>query len=423
MSYKVKYKDFLPWIMWGFSSLFYFYQFILRVCPSVMADDWMTAFSVDTTSLGIMVAFYYYAYAGMQIPLGLLMDKLGPRRLLSSAGGVCALGCLLTAITQDLWVASMGRFLMGMGAACGFLGTMKMATLWFPPSKIGMIAGLSTALGTLGGILGQAPLSLLNDFIGWQGSLYILTLLGISVSLFIWFCVKDAPQDSQTSSTVNPQETVSLMKGLSSVLFNSQTWLIALHGFLMYTPLAAIADLWGVPFLKSAYGFEEKYAATMASCIYVGVIVGGFFLGKFTNLFKRRRSPMVIGASLSCICYALFIFVHPLPDWGLYGLLFVAGASFATECLCFPAVCEQLPRQYGGIAIGFTNMVVMSSGVLMQPLMGWLLETSGNSQMKGAISHYSLEDFQHALWVIPVCLLGAIFILFFIRDKPTPRVS
>lgn len=385
-----------------------------------MADDWMTSFSVDAPALGLMVASYYYAYAGMQIPLGLFMDKLGPRRLLALAGGVCALGCLLVMMTQNLWIASLGRFLMGAGAACGFLGTMKVATLWFHPSRLGMIAGLSTAIGTIGGIAGQAPLSLLNDVIGWKGSLLSLSISGIIIGLIIWFYVKDLPNDDPFHTS--EEYEVSLLEGLRSVLLNPQAWLISLHGFLMYVPLAAVADLWGVPFLKSAYGFEEKYAATMTSCIYIGVIIGGFALGKFTSLFKRRQTPMLIGALGSCVCYSALFFIHPLPDWMIYGLMFLGGVFFATECLCFSAVCDHLPRQYGGIAIGFTNMVVMMSGVLMQPFVGWLLSMNWNGQMDGALPHYDFDVFQKSLWVIPVCLFLAALILPLIKEKH-PRSS
>jgi len=384
-----------------------------------MADDWMLAYAVDASSLGIIAASYYYAYAGMQVPLGLLMDKLGPRRLLALAGLVCAIGCLLMASTRILWLASIGRFLIGMGAACGFLGTMKVATLWFHPSKIGMIAGLSTAIGTIGGITGQAPLSMLNEVIGLKGSLVVLTAAGVMVGAIIWLCVRDLPEKNQEK---DEELTVSLLEGLSSVLFNPQAWLIAFHGFLMYVPLAAVADLWGIPFLKSAYGMEEKYAAIMVSFIYIGVIVGGFLLGKFTELFRRKRTPMLIGALASLCCYSAIFFIHPLPEWLIYGLLFLGGVFFSTECLCFAAVCEHLPRQYGGIAVGFTNMIVMMSGVLLQPLIGWLLNVNWDGQMHGNIPYYSLEAFQKALWIVPVCLLLAACVLFFIKEKRSELV-
>ena len=323
----------LPWLMWGTAALFYCYQFIIRVCPSVMADDWMLSFSIDTATLGVISAFFYQAYAGMQIPLGIIIDKLGPRRLLAIAAFICASGCCLTAMTNQVELVSVGRFLMGMGAAGGFLGALKVGTMWFPPHKMGMIAGLTTGLGTLGGIFGQAPLSMLNGLIDWRGSLFILTILGVSVATLIWFIVKDSPKG--TVRTSPSSDSMPLFEGLKMVVSNKQCWLIAFHGFLMYVPLAAFADLWGVPYLKSVYGFKEEYAATMVSSIYVGTIVGGLLLGPITYFFRQERLPMMMGALISCVCYVVVIFVHPLPDWLIYVLLFTGGVSFITECLCY----------------------------------------------------------------------------------------
>lgn len=405
----------LPWIMWGFGALFYCYQFIIRVCPSVMADDWMETFAIDAVSLGFIAAFYYQAYAAMQIPLGLLIDKLGPRRLLSLAALGCATGCFLTALTSYVQVISIARFLMGMGAAAGFLGSLKLATLWFPPKKIAMIAGLTTGLGTIGGISGQAPLSLLNGLIHWQGSMYVLTAIGLTLSVVIWVFVADSPSEVKKTKKKKTTENIPIFKGLQLVLKNKQCWIVALHGLLMYVPLSAFADLWGIPFLKSAYGFREEYAATMVSSIYLGTIVGGLLLGPVTAYFGREKIPMMLGALVSGTCYAVVIFVHPLPDGLIYALLFMGGVAFITECLCFSLSLYQLPVNYGGIAVGFTNMIIMLSGVLMQPLIGWLIKLASPPQ--SSIEEYTLNTFQNALWIVPFCLFIAFALVFFIKDQ------
>jgi sugar phosphate permease len=119
------------WLFWGLAALFYFYQFILRVSPGVMSHELMRDFAVQGCALGVLGAFYYNAYAAMQIPLGILMDRFGPRRLIAVSCATAALGTYFFSQAETLALASFGRLLMGAGAACGFIGTIKLATLWF----------------------------------------------------------------------------------------------------------------------------------------------------------------------------------------------------------------------------------------------------------------------------------------------------
>lgn len=420
MNTKTNQHTWLPWVMWGSGALFYFYQFIIRVCPGVMADDWMKHFSLDAGSLGMMTAFYYYAYAGIQVPLGILMDRFGPRRLLIFAGAACALGCFFMIFSSSLWAACLGRFFMGIGAGCGFLGTMKLATVWFSPKKIVFISGLTTALGTIGGISGQAPLAVVTEKVGWKGSLGILGLFGFMLSCVILFVGREKNARNPLES---PSSSEPFLRGLKHIVTNPQIWVISFYGFLMYVPLAAFADMWGVPFFKETYGFKESHAATLNSVIYLGVIVGGLFLGKMSSLFKTQRTPMLLGAFVSSFCYVILIFIHPLPEWALYGLLFLGGIFFSFECLCFPAVCAHVPPQYTGITMGFTNMVIMLSGVVMQPVIGILLQNFWTGTFNDGIPSYNIQDFQWALSLLPLSLAMAGVLVLFIREQTLSEES
>ncbi len=189
---------FRAWLIWLFSALFYCYQFVLRVSPNVMTDDLMRDFSIDASSLSVLIAFYYYAYAGMQLPLGVTMDLFGPRRILTVAGFICALACFVMATaTSPAWVA-LARFMTGLGSACVFLGACKLATLWFRPKQLGLVIGLTFALGTIGAAL-IAPLEILISYTGWRYALNILGVIGGIIGLCILIVTKDAPPGQKTA--------------------------------------------------------------------------------------------------------------------------------------------------------------------------------------------------------------------------------
>jgi len=124
-----------PWLVWGLSSSFLFYRYLLQVSPSVMVHDLMRDFSLSGVQLGNIASFYFYAYVLMQLPVGLLLDRFSPRRMVASSIAVCALGALLFSVAPDLRVAGLGRLLIGIGGAFSAVGTMKLITLWFPPQR------------------------------------------------------------------------------------------------------------------------------------------------------------------------------------------------------------------------------------------------------------------------------------------------
>ncbi len=402
-----------PWLLWGMGSLFFLYQFVVRVAPAVMADDWLLWFSIDTAILGSVVSLYYMSYSSMQVPLGLLFDKYGPRALMTTAALVIAFGCILTMISHSLILFSIGRFIIGLGSACGFLGTLKIATLCFPEERLSLIAGLTTAIGTFGGIVGGAPLSFLTESIGWRASFLVLAVIGFAISVLVFSMLRFLPKPKKQRFKTVSHALHDMIVGLRIVIRKPYTWRVALFAFCMYTPLSAFADFWGVPFFKDSFGYDEIYAATLTGTVFLGVIAGGVLLGGMIRIFGQHNS-MLLGAATAIITFSLILFA-PLSEPFLYGILFLQGLAFAPECIAFSLIYSVLPNGRGGIAVGFTNMVAMSSGVLLQPLIGWMLEFSSLSQ---GVARYQL-----ALSTILLCLVGAFILAVSLRPKRYSLVS
>ena len=322
-----KNSPFSSWFFWGIVAFFYLYQFIIRVSPSVFEDEWLVWFSIDTAVLGTIVSMYYFSYSWMQIPLGVLFDKFGPRILISIAGLICSTGLLLIVVSDSIFLAGFARLLMGLGSACGFLGTLKIATLCFPPERIGAIGGITTAFGTVGGIIGGAPLSYLGDLIGWKGSMIILSIIGLFISLIAWVSLAKLHHHTTKALSHKHLTITDLFTGITKVIKSPYAWKISLFAFCMYAPLSAFADLWAIPFLKDTYDFKKEYAAFLMAFMFLGVIVGGLLLDMMIRRYGDERS-MLIGALGSFLSMVVVIYI-PLPDYALMIALFLTFVAFS----------------------------------------------------------------------------------------------
>lgn len=166
-------------IAFGLGTLFFGYAFVQRVSPSVMTVELMRDFAVGGAALGSLSAFYFYAYASIQLPVGMLTDHFGPRKLMSFAAALCALASLGFALSDSVLTASIGRALIGGTVAFGFVGTLAIAGYWFKPTQYALLAGLLQTMGMSGAIFGQAPLRQMVESIGWRDTINLLALVAL----------------------------------------------------------------------------------------------------------------------------------------------------------------------------------------------------------------------------------------------------
>lgn len=408
---------FTPWLICGLGALFYCYEYFLRISPSMMVHDLMKVYDLTGAEVGSLSAFYYHAYVPMQIIVGLLMDRYGPRRLLALACIFCALGTYLFASGHSLMLAELGRFLVGFGSAFAFVGALKLATIWLPPNRFALISGIITSLGMIGAMLGDIVLRSLVDNLGWKITTYGSSIAGIFLTLAIWLIIRDVnPAPCHPDYHYQKQNFRWLLIGLWGALKNPQIWFNGMIGFLLYVSLSAFAELWGIPYLEQARGLTKLHAANANAMIFLGWAVGGPCWGWFSDLLERRCMPIFIASVSALIAVCVLFYVPNLPYLAVYILMFVFGFLSSVQVLVF-AICREVTHfKIAGTAIALTNMFVMIGGNLFQPVIGKLLDLSWANTLVEGTRVYSASAYQMALSVIPICILIAIILTYFLCE-------
>lgn len=404
------------WLIWVIAAVFYSYEFFLRISPGVMTNNLMASFRIDATAVGLLSGFYYYAYASMQIPVGILLDTFGIRRLLTIAAIFVAFGCYLFANSNQFWQAELGRVLMGIGSAFSFIGVLKLATNWFAEEYFAMVIGLTNTLGVLGAIGGEAPLANFVKSIGWRQSMFVAMTVGIVIALLIFFFVRDYPRHAPKGIRQDHDHAKHFWSGLVRILTSREAWLAAIVGGLMVAPVSAFTELWSVPFLQLAHHLSKTDAALIASFMFIGIAIGGPTHGFISGKLGRRKPIIWCGALGALICLSAAIYLSISSVIVLSGILFLFGFFTSSMLLCFAINSESQPTWATGVAVGFTNMMVMAGGTIFQPLVGHMLDDSWRGKLFHGARIYSVADYRHALSLLIGCLIVALVVIPLMKE-------
>jgi MFS family permease len=406
-------NSFLPWFMWILATMFYYYETLLQVSPSVMVPDLMQAFSVNASELGLLASIYFYAYSSMQIPVGILLDKLGPRRLLTIAVLVCAGGALIFGAAHLLFIAGIGRLFIGLGSAFAAVACMHLCSTWLPLRYFATLTGVMMTMGMLGAVTGQAPLSLMLAHFGWRHTLFIFGIIGLFLSILIFSFIRDRNIENLQ---VKKKTKTSILADLKLILCKKQNLIVATYGGLMYAPTTTFGGLWGVPFLMQFYHLTRPIAATLVSMLFIGWALGAPFFGIISDRIGRRRTPMIIGSYGTLITITIILFVPHFPLFLLGVILFSFGFFSSGFLPSFSIIREINPYHINATSIGFMNAFNMITGAIFQPLVGFILDMRWHGAMQNGLREYSTRDFHAGLILLPISVLIAILLLPFIKE-------
>lgn len=414
-SYKDNSIAWVAFLMCVLGAVFYCYEYYLRVAPSVIQPELIATFKVSQSGLGTMIAYYYLAYVPLQIPVGLMMDFWGPRRVLTFACLLCAMGTFIFAGTDTIWVAKLGRFMVGFGSAFAYVGVLKIANLWLPRKYFAMMAGLCTTLGMLGAMSGGILMAKFVTIVGWQQALFSSAITGLILATALWAVIRDKSDREVVSLGRASHHGVTIWVELLEIVKSKQLWINGIIGCLTFLPLTAFAEFWSVSYLEQI-GFGKESAALGAAIVFLGFAIGGPIWGRTSDLIKSRRLPLMLG-SISAALVATFLLMAQINSiYILFITLFMLGLMASAQILVFAVGEDNCRPGMTATTISFTNFLVMIGGISMQPLVGLLLDKMQTTNVSGIVS-ISTQSFKFALLVMPLGLILASILSFFLKES------
>lgn len=408
-----------PWLIVCCGMLFYCFNYFLRVSPSVMQNELTQAFHITATQFGALTAFYYYAYTPMQVPAGMIYDKFGVRFVLCAACLMAVVGLSVFISADSYSTAGFGRFMIGLGSAFAYIGTLKLASIWLSPKRFATVAGLTTAVGMASGKFSQTYLTKVIESIGYQEALRTALMAGVVLSIIIIMLVRNRPkaQNSTDNEMQTPMNVKQLLSALRLIFANPQMWLIGVIGCLLYLPSSVFLDVWGVPYLKAVYHLNAQEAIAVTGCTFYGWIISGPIIGALSDKIKRRRMPLVCTGFFAALLLCVVFYVPGIESTHLTFIFFMIGFCCGAHSLCFALGKESNPIQISGTSVAVTNMLIMLGGAIFQPVVGKLLDLHTTSPLDAnGLPVYASSDYTFALSVIPIGVALGIFLSLFLKE-------
>ncbi|MBA4367075.1 MAG: MFS transporter [Desulfobacterium sp.] len=403
----------------------YLFVYFHRLSLSVVADELIAEFHTSASIMGMLGSVYFYCYAAMQLPAGLLSDSIGPRKTVTFFLVIAAIGSLLFGLAPTIGMAFAGRVMVGFGVSMVFIPTMKILSQWYRKDEFAQMAGILNAVGGVGVLMATWALASMAASLGWRLSFEIIGLLTFFIAIFAWLLVRDQPPDTQRvgiDSAIDPVEDLyssfgksSLLSGAWLVISERNFWPLAIWFFFNCGIFFSFGGLWSGPYLMHVIGMSRAEAGSILSMIAWGMIIGSPLLGILSDRILKSRKKMFILCSsvLSLLFGLLFFFPDGFSKSSLYCIFFLFSvSSSAIVIIGFTSAKELFPIEIAGTSVGTVNLFPFLGGAVFMPLLGKILD----AYPKNSTGGHSQEGYSALLFFLFISALVALLASFFIKE-------
>ncbi len=391
--------------MWFLAVLFFFYEYFLRAFVGTLATQIIPDLSISPEQLAWIGSGYYIAYAIMQLPVGILVDRFGSRLLLTLACFICAVAAFWFGFVQGFLGAFASRFLMGLGSAFGFIGLLAIALNWFPKKHFAFMTGLSQFLGVIGPMCAGAPLVLLMQIYdnNWRLLLMGTGVIGLVIAVLLGIFLRNKPKRTRRSVIYveNPQP---LKQKLRLLIKTPQAWATMLFASTNYASVPLLGAFWGTSYMQER-GYTQSEAALIASMVWLGLAIGCPMAGRISDRIKRRKTCLCVLSAIGLFASIAVIYLPIDSKTLLCALFFLIGLAGAGQSVSFATISEQVSSKLKVTVLGFNNLGIITFAAVIPPIVSTFIHSGGQK---------SIQSFQTGLSIIPILFLISFIIGNFI---------
>ena len=408
------------WLIFVILALAYLFVYFHRTSLSVVAEDLVKDFNSTASVIGLLGSIYFYCYAAMQLPAGLLSDSIGPRKTVTFFLLLAAGGSVLFGLASSLGVAFGARVLVGFGVSMVFIPTMKILSQWYRKTEFAFMAGLLNAVGGMGVLAATWILALMAEAWGWRYSFELIGVLTVVIVILVWLIVRDRPQSKgwpsiQELDQTEPPATIPLGQGVKRVVKNRYFWPLAIWFFFDCGVFFGFGALWSGPYLMHLHGFSRAESGAILSMTAWGMIIGSPLLGFLSDkiLKSRKKVIQLCTAILVLDILALYLGAKDIPIPLLYLIFFVFSVcSSSIVVIGFTSGKELFPVEMAGTSVGTVNLFPFLGGAVFMPLLGKILDA--HPQVSQGV--YSPEAYSSLLLVLLISCLAALGCSFLMKE-------
>lgn len=407
-----------PWIVWGAAVSFYFLRVILFMAFGVFGARIQAALAIGAGIFGGLGGVAYTTYGFLQIPLSLMIDRVGVRLVLSLSSGVCVIGALAFALGTNLYWAFLGSLCFGGGAAIAYVGCMSISRRSFPPTHFAYVVGLTILVGSLGGASAQELFSVLVKWADWRSIMMALACFAALVMAVLWLILPHESPERQTGGLLAHRiDFVVLWKDLREVLSLRQIWLAGIYRGFTLGQMLSFGYVWDIPFQMAHYNDLCKSAAINSS-VLIGFGLGSAVVGRISDYLGTRLWPMRVTAlglmaSMACIIW------YPQTTCGLETVYLLAfGFSCGGAALGHAVGAENSPKHLTATSLGLVSTIAYVIAGVLQILPGLVLDlTPGPGSVPGVVCHYTIGQYCDSFFVFPIASMCALTATLWIRES------
>ena len=409
-------------IAYALGTAAFLLAFFHRLAPGAIAADLRATFGASATALGFIAAFYFYPYAVMQLPCGVLADSVGPRRLFTAGCVAAGAGSVLFALAPNVGWLLAGRALVGFGVAVAFVSVLKLIASWYREREFATWVGVLMMIGNVGGILATVPLAWMTEYVSWRQVFLAAGVASLVLAVCIWLWVRDDPYDAGLAQrTEAPRAPGGWWDGVVRVAGNRDTW----PGFFMHLGMIGsyltFAGLWAVPYLTDGVGLSRPTATLHVTMMILGLALGSFAVGTASDRMGRRLPLVRALAVLYLATWLPWVLGWQLPLPLSLAASALMGIGISGASLAWALAKELNPPALAGTATSVVNTAGFIGTALFQPMVGWVLDRADAGS--------PLDAYRVAAALLAGIALSGVVAAFLVREthcrnvyvEPAPR--